>query len=76
MVPLALANVLLNQLLARPVGQIPLAVVVLIAAIAYLWALTQFHENLVTVLQVMGAANLVLLLICAAFYLRKKPQAA
>jgi len=76
MVPLALANVLLNQLLARPVGQTPLASTVLIAALAYLWAITQFHDSLITVLKVMGAANLVLLLICAAFSFRKNPQAA
>jgi hypothetical protein len=71
MVPLALANVLLNQLLARPVGQTLLAVVVFIAAIAYLFALnyamSHFGRSLITVLQVMGAANLVLLAICAVF---------
>jgi len=76
MIPLALANVLLNQLLARPVGQTLLALAVFIAAIAYLFALNRFHDSLVTVLQVMGAANLVLLAICAAFSGRKKPQAA
>jgi O-antigen/teichoic acid export membrane protein len=75
MVPLALANVLLNQLLARPIGQTLLASVVFIAAVAYIWALTQFHDSLVTVLKVMGASNLALLAICAAFFLRKKPQA-
>jgi O-antigen/teichoic acid export membrane protein len=76
MVPLALANVLLNQLLARPVGQTPLALAVFITALAYLWAITQFHGSLITVLKVMGAANLVLLLICCAFSFRKKPQIA
>jgi O-antigen/teichoic acid export membrane protein len=75
MVPLALSNVLLNQLLARPDSKLSLAAFVLIAAIGYLFALHFFHTRPVTVLQVMGAANLVLLGICAIFFLRKKPQA-
>jgi hypothetical protein len=76
MVPLAVSNVLLNQLLARPDSKLPLAAFVLIAAIAYLCALSHFHTYPVTVLQVMGVANLVLLAICGAFSLRKKPQTA
>lgn len=72
MVPLALANVLLNQLLARPVGQTLLAVAVFIAALVYLFALTRLHDSLVTVLKVMGIANLVLLAICALFTWRSK----
>lgn len=68
MIPLALSNVLLNQLLSRPDSKWMLAVLVLIAAIGYLFAITQFHTTLETVLKVMGVANLVLLGICAAFY--------
>jgi O-antigen/teichoic acid export membrane protein len=76
MVPLAVSNVLLNQLLARPDSKLPLAATVLIAAIGYLFALYRFHPHPVTVLQIMGLANLVLLAICGAFSLRKKPQTA
>jgi O-antigen/teichoic acid export membrane protein len=68
MVPLALSNVLLNQLLSRPDSKWMLALLVLIAAIGYLFAITQFHATLDTVLKVMGVANLVLLGICGAFY--------
>jgi O-antigen/teichoic acid export membrane protein len=68
MVPLALSNVLLNQLLSRPDSKWLLALFVLVAAIGYLFAITQFHANLVMVLKVMGVANVVLLGICAAFY--------
>ena len=76
MVPLAVSNVLLNQLLARPDSKLPLAATVLSAAVGYLFALYRFHPHPVTVLQVMGLANLVLLAICGAFSLRKKPQTA
>jgi O-antigen/teichoic acid export membrane protein len=76
MVPLAVSNVLLNQLLARPDSKLPLAATVLIAAIGYLFALYRFHPHPVTVLQIMGLANLLLLAICGAFFLRKKPQTA
>jgi Uncharacterized membrane protein, putative virulence factor len=68
MVPLALSNVLLNQLLSRPDSKWMLAIFVLVAAIGYLFAITQFHTTLDMVLKVMGVANLVLLGICAAFY--------
>jgi O-antigen/teichoic acid export membrane protein len=67
MVPLALANVLLNNLLARPASKLGLAVGVLLLAIAYLFALTRFHDSLVTVLRTMGVCNLLLLALCAGF---------
>ena len=67
MVPLALANVLLNNLLARPDSKWGLAIAVLLLALAYMMALTQFHEHLVTVLKTLGATNLLLLGICAGF---------
>jgi O-antigen/teichoic acid export membrane protein len=67
MIPLALANVLLNNLLARPASKlVPSCCVVLLAA-AYLFALTQFHGSLVTVLKTMGVFNLALLAVCAWF---------
>jgi O-antigen/teichoic acid export membrane protein len=76
MVPLAVSNVLLNQLLVRPDSKLALAAFVLIAAIAYIFALSRFHTHPVTVLQVMGIANVVLLAICAVFSLRKRPSTA
>jgi O-antigen/teichoic acid export membrane protein len=68
MVPLALSNVLLNQLLSRPDSKWMLALFVLIAAVGYLFAITQFHTSLIMVLKVMGVANIVLLAICAGFF--------
>ncbi len=68
MVPLALANVLLNNLLARSMFK---AVPLLCAlALGYGFALTHFHGSLVQVLQTLGVANCLLLAICAWFTLR------
>jgi len=39
-------------------------------ALAYVFALTQFHDNLVTVLKVLGLSNLALLAVCAWFTFR------
>jgi len=63
MVPLAVANVLLNNLLARSSFKIVLPVCVLAAG--YGFAITRFHDSLVMVLQTMAVFNLVLLLFCA-----------
>jgi O-antigen/teichoic acid export membrane protein len=65
MVPLALANVLLNNLLARSFFRVVPALCVL--AIAYGFALTRFHDSLVMVLKTLGVFNLLLLAICAWF---------
>jgi O-antigen/teichoic acid export membrane protein len=67
MVPLALANVLLNDLLARPAGRLFLAVCVFVLAAGYVLTLVKFHSSLVSVLQIMGTCNLLLLAICAWF---------
>jgi O-antigen/teichoic acid export membrane protein len=67
MIPLALANVLLNNLLARPDSKLALAVCVLAVAVAYMVALTRFHDSLVTVLKTLGCFNLTLLAVCAWF---------
>ena len=72
MIPLALANVLLNQLLARPASKLPLALGVFILALGYIFALLQFHSSLVRVLQVMGICNLLLLALCASFSIKAK----
>jgi O-antigen/teichoic acid export membrane protein len=74
MVPLALANVLLNNLFARSDFRAVPALCVLAAA--YAFALTRFHDSLVTVLKTLGTANLFLLLICAWFTWGAKPKMA
>jgi O-antigen/teichoic acid export membrane protein len=71
MVPLALANVLLNHLLARPASKLPLALGVVGLALVYLFALTRFHGSLVAVLQTMGVCNLLLLALSGWFSWRR-----
>ena len=72
MVPLALANVLLNDLFARPSSKFIPASVVFALALGYLFALTRFHDSMVMVLQTMGVFNLVLLGVCGAFAWRSR----
>ncbi|HWQ91967.1 MAG TPA: oligosaccharide flippase family protein [Clostridia bacterium] len=67
MVPLAVANVMLNDLLARPSSKLGFSICVFGLALLYMFALTQFHATLVTVPRVMGVFNLVFLGICAWF---------
>jgi O-antigen/teichoic acid export membrane protein len=62
MVPLALANVLLNNLLAR--ARYRAVPGLCLVAVAYGIALTRFHESFVMVLQVFGVFNLLLLAVC------------
>jgi O-antigen/teichoic acid export membrane protein len=63
MVPLALANVLVNFLFAKSSFRVVPALCVL--AVGYGYALTRFHATQVMVLQTMGVCNLVLLAIGA-----------
>ncbi|MFZ0827091.1 MAG: hypothetical protein WAO02_06685 [Verrucomicrobiia bacterium] len=65
MVPLSLAFALVNNLLARSQFRIVPALVLL--ALAYGFALTHFHDSLVTVLKTLGVFNLLLLGVCAWF---------
>jgi hypothetical protein len=65
MVPLAVANVMINNLLARSLFRCVPALIVL--AIVYGVTLTHFHKTPVMVLQVLGACNLVLVAVCAWF---------
>ena len=75
MVPLAVANVLLNNLLARSSFKVVAPLCIL--AVGYAFALTRFHESLKMVLQTLGVANLLLLAICAWFtWTGAKSQAA
>jgi len=69
MVPLALANVLINNLLARSQFRIVPALVIL--AVAYGIALTQFHSSLITVLKTLGIFNLLLLAVSLWFTWRR-----
>lgn len=81
MVPLAVANVLLNDLMARPASKLWPALGVFAVSVAYLITLTQIHptlihltpeDGLVLVLKLMGGFNLLLLLVCAAVTAIKK----
>jgi len=65
MVPLALANVLLNSLLARSAFKIVLVLCVMVPV--YILGLTRFHSSLVMVLQVMSVCNLLVLAASAWF---------
>jgi O-antigen/teichoic acid export membrane protein len=76
MIPLAVANVLLNNLLARPASKLVPGISILALSLAYLFALTRFHESLVMVLQTMGICNLALLAVCAWFTWREGAQPA
>ena len=65
MLPLALANVLIINLLAHARFRVVPALVVL--AGGYAFALTRFHDSFVTVLQVFGVSNFLLLAVAAWF---------
>ncbi len=68
MVPLALANVLLNNLLAR--GSFRVVPSLIVLALGYTFALTRFHDSPVTVIKVLGSFNLLLLAVSAWFTYR------
>lgn len=74
MIPLALANVLLNNLLARGAFKVVPALCVL--AVGYGFALTRFHATLINVIQIMAWSNLLLLLVCAWYTWGSKPATA
>ena len=62
-VPLSVANVLLNNLLARSLFKVVPALCVLVGV--YTLALTQFHDTPVMVIQTLGVCNVLLLAVCA-----------
>jgi len=72
MVPLSVANVLLNNLLARASYKIVVPLCVL--AVSYAFALTRFHDSLRMVLQTMGVCNLVLLGLCLVVTRSQAPK--
>jgi O-antigen/teichoic acid export membrane protein len=72
MVPLSLANALVNNLLAR--SKFRIVPILVILAVAYGFALTHFHDHLTTVLKTLGVFNLLLLAACAWFTWRDKVE--
>ena len=70
MVPLALANALVNNLLAR--ADFRIVPVLVILAVGYAFALAQFHHSLIQVLQTLGIFNLLLFTACGWFTWRTK----
>ncbi len=64
-VPLALANVLINNLMARSLFKVVPVLIVL--APVYAFALTRFHTTSIEVIQTLGIFNTLLFLICAWF---------
>jgi O-antigen/teichoic acid export membrane protein len=64
-VPLAVANVLLNNLLARSLFKVVPALCVLVGV--YAFALTQFRDTPVTVIKTLGVCNVLLLAVCAYY---------
>jgi O-antigen/teichoic acid export membrane protein len=66
MVPLAVANVLLNNLLAR--SQFKFVPGLCVLAVGYAFALARLHDNQPeTLLKIMGVSNSLLFLLCAWF---------
>jgi O-antigen/teichoic acid export membrane protein len=67
MIPLTLANVLINDLMARERFRFVPAMVALAVAYAFAlpFALNHFSRTFETVLQILGAFNLLLLVVCA-----------
>ena len=62
-VPLSVANVLLNNLLARSLFKVVPALVVL--AVGYGFALAHFNATPIMVIKTLGVCNCLLLAICA-----------
>lgn len=71
-VPLSVANVLLNNLMARSLFKVVPALCVLLAL--YVYALTRFHSTPVAVIQTLGVCNLLLLGVCAFYTWVVKPS--
>jgi O-antigen/teichoic acid export membrane protein len=65
MVPLSLANVMVNNLLAR--SQFKVVAVLVLLALSYGVTLSQVHNSLIQVLQILGIFNAILLAVCVWF---------
>jgi O-antigen/teichoic acid export membrane protein len=68
MVPLALANVLLNNLLAK--GSFRIVPLLVVLALGYAFTLTRYHDSPITVLKVLCGFNVLLLAVSAWFTYR------
>jgi hypothetical protein len=75
MIPLSMANVLLNDLLAKPSSKGALGAAVFTLCIAYVVTLSQYHPSLVRILQIVCLFNLLLLGIAAFFTWQTKKAA-
>jgi O-antigen/teichoic acid export membrane protein len=73
MIPLALGNLLVNDLLARSRFRVVPALIVVGAG--YGLALARWHTSPTMVLQLLGGFNLLLLAVCVVFVWRDKPVA-
>jgi hypothetical protein len=74
-VPLCVANVLLNNLLARSLFKVVPALCVLVGV--YVFALTRFHDTPVMVIQTLGVCNVLLLAVCSYYtWGVRQPKAA
>ncbi len=65
MVPLAVANVLLNNLMAH--SRFKCVPVLALVALGYWIALQHFHDSFKTVIEVLGVFNLIFLVVCIFF---------
>jgi O-antigen/teichoic acid export membrane protein len=65
MLPLCLANVLVNNLLAR--SDLRIVVPLIVMALGYGLILANYHPSLVAVLQILAGFNILLLLLCMFF---------
>ena len=72
MLPLCLANVLVNNLLAK--SEFRIVPVLILLAVTYGLVLANYHRSLVSVLQTLGGFNLALLLVSAWFTWGIKPR--
>lgn len=72
MLPIAMTNVLLNDLLAHSVYRVVLPLVAVVGA--YAFALTRFHASLIQVLQTLGIFGLLALAVCAWFSFGKRKR--
>lgn len=70
MIPLALGNVLVNDLLAR--GRFQIVPALVVVAVAYGLTLSQWHPSTIAILKLLGGFNTLLLVVAAGFAWREK----
>lgn len=72
MVPLAIANVLINNLMAQ--SRFVVAPFLALVAVGYVATLSVKHDSFEQVIMILGGFNCLMLAVAAAFTLRKKPS--